>query len=123
MTSYLDSAFGYFSVFVETSESTEMAALSRIVKFEISSLRDYDIAGPMRLLGWLAARGRSEKAGRASGEMRRISFEEKIFSFSKFLVFFGILQREMRRITFEEKDFFLQRFCCFLVFCKERCRG
>ena len=97
MTSYLDPAFGYFSVFVETSESTEMAALSRIVKFEISSLRDYDIAGPLRLLGWLAARGRSEKAGRAS--------------------------REMRRITFEEKDFFLQRFCCFLVFCKERCGG
>ena len=97
MTSYLDPAFGYFSVFVETSESTEMAALSRIVKFEISSFRDYDIAGPLRLLGWLAARGMSEKAGRAS--------------------------REMRRINFEEKDFFLQRFCCFLVFCKERCGG
>ena len=51
VTSYLDPAFGYFSVFVEISESTEMAAQSRIVKFEISSFRDYDIAGPLRLLG------------------------------------------------------------------------
>ena len=76
------------------------------------------LAGPLRLLGWLAARGRSEKAGRASGEMRSISFEEKIFSFSKFLVFFGILQREMRRITFGRKIFFFKGFAVFWSFAK-----
>ena len=47
----------------------------RFRHFEITTL----LAGPLRLLGWLAARGRSEKAGRASGEMRRITFEEKDF--------------------------------------------
>ena len=56
VTSYLDPAFGYFSVFVETSESTEMAALSRIVKFEISSFRDYDIACWSLETAWLARR-------------------------------------------------------------------
>ena len=56
VTSYLDPAFGYFSVFVETSESTEMAALSRIVKFEISSFRDYDIACWSLETAWLTRR-------------------------------------------------------------------
>ena len=72
----------------------------------------------MRLLGWLAARGRSEKAGRASGEMRRISFEEKIFSFSKFLLFLlyfakmDVDTRENRFIFFTFHDNFVPEILC-----------